>query len=168
MKPGHAIAAITVLALTALTPMSVHAAEGYRCVLDGAQQSPNPVVTPAMGIGTFILNDAATQLEYHIEYSGLLGTETASHFHTITNGPCPTGFGGVTFGVGGNIGLQGGTKQGVWNIPAASVTQLRNGCIYFNIHTSLFPGGEIRGNIFRDDAVQVNASTWGRVKVIYR
>ncbi len=162
MMKRYAFVLLSAFVLVALSSALVVAAEGYSCTFSGAAEVP-PNASPGTGTGVFILNDAATELSYNIQYSGLMGTESASHFHTITVGPCPTGTGGVTFGV-----PTGTPKVGVWAIPAASVTNLRNGCIYFNIHSNLFPGGEIRGNIVRDDAVQVNTATWGRVKVIYR
>jgi hypothetical protein len=156
-----AFAAFSLLLLAASVP---YAAEGYRCDMSGAQERPTPNASPATGTGVFVLNDAETQLSYHIEYSGLLGAETASHFHTITIGTCPAeGYGGVTFGV-----PVGNPKDGVWNLSPANVTDLRNGCVYFNVHSDVYPGGEIRGNIYRDDSVQAEESTWGRLKVIYR
>jgi hypothetical protein len=52
-------------------------------------------------------------------------------------------------------------------LTAAQEADLNAGLNYVNVHTSVFPGGEIRGQIIRD-VVGVAPSTWGAVKDLFR
>jgi hypothetical protein len=48
----------------------------------------------------------------------------------------------------------------------AQVADLMNGLSYINIHTSQFPGGEIRGQIL-PSTVAVDPGTWGQIKTLF-
>ena len=50
-------------------------------------------------------------------------------------------FAGVPAATAGSIPTQ------VFTITSAQVTQLKAGQFYFNVHSTIFPGGEIRGQI---------------------
>jgi hypothetical protein len=159
MRLRYLLAVAAVLCFGALASPT-HAAMGFSATLSGAAENPD-VVTPATGFAILMLNDAETEVSYHIEFSGLLAAETAAHFH----GPqCdPSLNAGVVFPL-----PLGSPKVGVWPIEPDEVTALKNGCIYVNIHSTLVPGGEIRGNLQRDDSVPTATTTWGRLKVTYR
>jgi hypothetical protein len=129
----------------------------YTAVLDGQQEVPE-VATPAIGLATIVLNDAQTMATYHIEYNGLLGTETAAHFHIAPSGTN----GAAVFAL-----PAGSPKDGVWPVGPAEVTALNTAQVYVNIHTDQFPGGEIRGN-FCFAAVETENATWGGIKTLYR
>ena len=78
-------------------------------------------------------------LSWNITFSGLSGSETAAHIH----GPAP---------VGVNAGVQvplstGSPKVGSAALSPAQIADLKAGLYYVNIHSNLFPGGEIRGQI---------------------
>lgn len=159
MRLRHLLAVAAVLCLAVLPSLS-HAALGFSAVLTGAAENP-PNASPATGVATVILNDAETAASFHIEFSGLLAAETAAHFHgpaclSTQNAP-------ALFPL-----LPGSPKVGVWLLEPDDVTALKNGCIYVNIHSTLFPGGEIRGNLQRDDSVPTATTTWGRLKATYR
>jgi hypothetical protein len=148
------------LCLAFVPAVSLAAVEGYSAVLSGLAENP-PNASPGAGIATVILDDVALTAQYHIAFSGLLAAEVAAHFH----GPAclPTLNAPVVFPL-----PLGSPKDGVWALTAAQAADLKNGCIYVNVHTSAYPGGEIRGNLQRDDTVPTAVTTWGRVKVIYR
>ncbi len=136
-------------------------AQPFMADINGAQQNP-PVFSPGVGQGCFTL-DANFMLHYDISFSGLLGTEILAHFH----GPAPAGI---------NAGVQiplplGSPKIGsVGPLTALQVAQLTSGLWYVNIHSTLFGGGEIRGQVLTGTCppVAVEATTWGAIKSLYR
>lgn len=130
----------------------------------------------SFGSATFVLNDAQTALTYSITVNNidLTGTQTvdtndnlgAAHIHAPAT---PAQNTGVVFGFFGTpfndnnpldvvvtpfaVGV-GGTITGKWDAPegqnttlAAQIDNLLNGHAYVNVHTTQFPGGEIRGTI---------------------
>ena len=141
------------------TPVTVDLDTGqqsYRAELNGGQEVP-PVSTPATGTGTFVLNAAGTELTFSISYEGLVGQLLGSigaHFHAPAmvgmNAPIVRA---LTPGELNGSTVPDGTFSGVWTsadsqpLTPQLVEDLRNGLVYFNIHTTDFPGGEIRGQI---------------------
>lgn len=99
---------------------------------------PFPTTT-GTGTATVRINTTSNTLDYNISYSGLSSTETAAHIH---------GFAGRGVNAGVLIGLPAGNpKIGTWTYLEAQEANILAGQIYFNIHTSNNPGGEIRGQI---------------------
>jgi hypothetical protein len=140
----------------------------YTAALNGANESV-PNASPGTGFAMVIFNDIANNLEVQVSFSDLVGTTTAAHIHSPTSVPgtgtagvattTPTfpGFPlGVTSGSYDNtfdltdaaswnpafITANGGTPAGA---EAALAASLAAGTAYLNIHTTAFPGGEIRG-----------------------
>jgi hypothetical protein len=110
----------------------------YNARLDGGQEVP-PVPTPGTGVGKALLNAAGTELHVYLSARGLTGPITNSHIHRApvgVNGP-------VVFGIGPFTGF----TMAQWNLTAVDITDLRAGNLYFNVHTTTFAGGEIRGQI---------------------
>ena len=134
--------------------------------LTGAQEVP-PRVTPATGTGEGSYDDVVLTLEVFLTWEDLLAPATAAHIHCCS-GPganssvaidfVPAGFPNVASGAffhvfdlddpasygGGFLGTFGGDVDAA---RAAFIAGLTSGLAYFNIHTSVFPGGEIRGDI---------------------
>lgn len=130
----------------------------------------NPVVTNSSGTGfaSFTVDDVANTIIANITFSGLSTGDTAAHIHccvapggntgVATAVPVLPGFPtNVTSGTFTNqmfslldpafynpafVTQNGGSVTAARN---ALVTGLAAGQTYFNIHTSLNPGGEIRG-----------------------
>lgn len=146
-----AAALVTVLAGPAF-------AQTYSATLDGLQETP-PNASPASGTGTFSL-DAAKILHFSISFSGLLATQTAAHIH----GPAAAG---VAAGVKFPLPVGSPIAGTVGPLTAAQEAELNAGLYYVNVHTQLFPGGEIRGQIYRE-TVGVEPGTWGGVKGLFR
>ncbi len=112
--------------------------------LTGAQEVPsNP--SPANGIFMGTYDNATNTLSFDLIFNGLLGATTVSHFH----GPAPFGINaGVQIPlVGFPAGVSSGTYSNSFVLTPAQEADLLNGLWYLNIHTSLYPGGEIRGQI---------------------
>jgi hypothetical protein len=102
------------------------------------------------GSGTATLDLATNTLTYSISFSGLSGAETAAHIH----GPAAPGVdAGVLYGL-----PAGSPKTGTINIVAGAYTvaqqidQLLHGLWYVNVHSTNFPGGEIRGQFYPQQA----------------
>lgn len=106
--------------------------------LEGAQEVP-PVPTPATGDGLYVLDDVLAILDYEITFQNLTSPENAAHFH----GPALPG---VNAGVLHGLAL-GSPKLGAWPLSVTNVSQLLGGLVYLNVHTNLWPGGEIRGQL---------------------
>ncbi len=100
------------------------------------------------GIGTaaFVLSKNRTELMYQVTVSGLSGNIAAAHFHSAQSG--------IAGGVVKDLSFANGNSTGSWKasdgtqpLTGALVDSLFNGGLYVNIHTALFGGGEIRGQL---------------------
>lgn len=181
------------LALTLATFSVADAAPvSYIVTLDGASESP-PVVSTGIGAGQVDIDIVAHTLRIQVSWSGLVGTTTVAHIHAPTASPLSGVVGvavtpgtlpgfpvGVTYGdyeilldtssattytAGFINNFGGGTVDGA---EAALAQAFADGRAYLNIHTSFAAGGEIRGFLVPAGATQSPATTWGRIKALYR
>jgi hypothetical protein len=136
--------------------------------LSGPAESP-PVPSPGVGSAVVTYDDALHLLRVQVTFSGLVAVTTASHIHSATAVP-GAGNAGVATQVpsfaGFPLGVTSGSMDNTfdltlassWNpafiaanggTPGTAEAALFMGMIegraYLNIHTSEFPGGEIRG-----------------------
>jgi len=158
-----ALAAVFVIALPARAALiQLHANLG------GGNEVP-PTGSPALGFATLTLDTATNDLTGHIEFSFLQGTTTAAHIHCCLATPFGPGNVGVATLVpafpGFPLGVRSGVDDfvldldlassynpafitaqgGLANAEASFIAGLLSARTYLNIHTNLFPGGEIRG-----------------------
>jgi len=134
------------LTATALTGFAFGPAEAgtlYLAILNGTNEVPSNTST-ATGVGVLILNDARTSATvsgtHNLAATG--ATVIAGHIHrgpAGVNGPVIFPFPSPASPIG----------PLTWAIPSADVTNLDAGGLYFNIHTVVRPGGEIRGQLQR-------------------
>lgn len=109
--------------------------------LQASQQVPANAST-ASGVAIIRYNTATKVVEAFANYNGLTTAITATHIHSGaagTNGPVLVplnGTGGTT-----------GTISGSGTLTAAQETDLLAGNMYLNVHTSTYPGGEIRAQL---------------------
>jgi hypothetical protein len=158
----------------------------YVVALDGPSEFPANA-SPGTGVGTASYDPAAHTLQLQVAFSGLLGNTTASHIHAPTANPfaltnnagvattTPTFAGfplGVTSGTYSNtlnltlsssynpafVTANGGTTAGA---EAALTAAIAAGKAYWNIHSTAFPGGEIRGFLVAHDEAPVIHSVRG-------
>jgi hypothetical protein len=146
----------------------------YDSPLDGPSENPVNA-SPGTGFATATYDTVAKTLRVQASFSGLTGTTTLAHIHApnlsqlpASDPPNPT-FGVATptpFFPGFPIGVTSGsydmtfdlTQASSWNgayitnnggttagAESALALALSQGRAYFNIHTSTFGGGEIRG-----------------------
>ena len=160
---GFAVLAVFMLCLV---PNAHAVPVDFTAFLDGPSESP-PNASPGTGFAEVTYDADLHTLRVEVTFSDLIGTTTAAHIHVLvppeTTGPVATtvpsfvGFPlGVTSGIfdltldltdptsfrPGFITDNGGT---VASAEAALFAGLLAGNAYFNIHTNVFPGGEIRG-----------------------
>jgi len=164
--------AVIALALIGVTRESPAAPIIFFANLSGAGETPP--TSPGTGTARVDFDLAAHSLHIHVEFSGLIGTTTASHIHSPTAAPF-TGSTAVATQVPSFVGFPLGVTSGVFDntlntslastynpafvasnggsVPAAEsalFSSLLAGTAYLNIHTSstqfpTFSGGEIRG-----------------------
>ena len=140
----------------------------FTTTLTGAQEVP-PTGSPGIGSALVTLDTTTNLLTVNVSFAGLGSPTIASHIHcctppganamVATTVPTFPGFPlGVTTGTylmtfdltlastynPAFITAHGGTVAGA---QAAFIAGLTSGQTYFNIHTSQFPGGEIRGQL---------------------
>jgi len=134
-------------------------AQTYTATLSGLQEVP-PNASPATGTASFTL-DANKILHYNMAFSGLVAPQTAAHIH----GPAaPDENAPVIFPF-----FFGSPQIGAWPNPLTGIQELwlNSGLVYCNVHSTAFPGGEIRGQILRD-TVGTESETISVIKAFYR
>ncbi len=137
--------------------------------LTGANERPNPNTTTATGSVVAFLNQAMDQLTVTFTFQGLSAPTNAggAHIHIgaanvagpiilpfrafpagLTSGTFTTTFTAATFTPQPQLGI---------STFSDAVNAILQGNTYFNVHTSRFPGGEIRGQLALADP-QVTAN----------
>ena len=158
---GRILAVVAVLGLTMVTTSADEGTVSAQAKLTGFQETPVPKLTD--GTGTFTATVNGGTLTYKLTFSHLSSPAFASHIHFaepgVTGGivvglcgfgtapACPAG-GGIVTGTITAADIQALTAQ---NVKAADfaglVSILESGDAYVNVHTTNFPGGEIRGQV---------------------
>ena len=161
-------------ALIGSIPAAQAATTIFEAILNGANDGTN---SPGTGVAIIALDQTNQTLQVSATFSGLTSNTVAAHIHccqttpgvgnvgvatTMPTFPALPGFPGFPLGVTSGTfssGLYDLTDSLIYNptfvtarggIPqaeAALIAGLFNGSTYFNIHTSNFPGGEIRGQL---------------------
>jgi hypothetical protein len=136
--------------------------------LSGAAEVP-PVVSTGTGLASVTIDTTANTMLVSVSFSGLEGTTTASHIHCCTTLP-DLGSAGVATQTPTFVNLPLGVTSGsftellnltssssynpafvtaeggsVASAEAALLAGMAAGDSYLNIHTTVFPGGEISG-----------------------
>ena len=130
--------------------------EGFEATLTGAAETP-PVTTSASGTSTIIIDGDETS--YRVEVQGV-NNATAAHIHAgapgVAGPPVVFLFQTSTPLTVQNGLLATGTFDATDMIPSANISYdsllslIRRGNAYVNVHTTLRPPGEIRGQLARD------------------
>ncbi len=128
---------------------------GFTARLDASQEGLADT-SHAVGTGSFGITPGRDTINYSITYYGMSGNTTAGHFHVAPAGAA----GGVVKSITGATG-PATTLIGNWTttdatqaLTQANAESLFVGHMYVNFHTSLFPGGETRGQLqFGSDVV---------------
>lgn len=116
--------------------------------LDSSQET-GTVVSGASGAAGIVLDTNSDTLSWNLVFEGLTQPASAIHFH----GPAPAGVNaGVQVNIATNsvvsgIGSTSGLFLGAAGLSPAQIADLSAELWYINLHTSAFPGGEIRGQV---------------------
>ena len=125
-----------------------------KAVLQGAQEVP---ANTSPGRGTVIVryNTQTKTLELFGDYQNVASAVTASHIHSPA---APGTNAGILFPITNTAGTSGGLSATAILTPAQEV-ELLTGLMYVNVHTTLVPGGEIRGQLTTTTAGQTQFLT---------
>ena len=166
---SHRTFVISLGVLAVALPTTAQAAVIVRSgLLSGAQEVPANA-SPGQGFALASFDDATNILSVQTTFAGLLGTTTVAHLHccaapganagVATAVPSFPGFPtGVTFGSytasfdltqassfnPAFINANGGTVDSARTV---FVTNFTAGRSYFNLHSTSFPGGELRAQL---------------------
>jgi hypothetical protein len=167
MKSKMSLMFPLVVATVVLLANATANAQFYVANLDGLSES-TPNASAGTGFAQVTLDLALHTLQIDVTFSGLSGTTTAAHIHAPTPTPL-SGVAGVAtqtpYFTGFPIGVTSGTYSHIFDTldaatynptyvtantdaagaEAALALALADGTAYFNIHSTTFPGGEIRG-----------------------
>ena len=165
LAPALLAAALSAVTLAA----AADDARRVRAKLSGYQEVPSALHTPASG--RFDGKFSPDALSYELSYSGMPNV-TQAHIHfgargtnggvsiflctNLGNGPagtppCPQGEGTIT-GVATPVSVLGPGSQGIQAGQFDAIARaIRAGVAYVNVHSTTYPGGEIRGQIGDDD-----------------
>ena len=137
-RSRFAIACAAVMALAAMPAGA--AIVQFSATLDGAQETP-PNGSLGSGSGALTMDTDANTLVGSMSFSGLGFAETMAHIHGFSGPGVPSG---IVFGL-----ALGSPKAVSWNFAEGQQANIIAGLTYFNVHSTGFPGGEIRGQIVR-------------------
>lgn len=136
--------------------------------LNGANESPANA-SPGIGTAVIVIDSMAHTLQVDVSFSGLTFGTSAAHIHCCTAAPGTGNVGVATVlpnFTGFPLGVMSGTYSRLYDMTltlsynAAFITAhggtaaqaeadlfagIAAGSAYLNIHTTAFPGGEIRG-----------------------
>ncbi len=131
------------LVICFLSVNTAHAGQRFTAFLNQAQEVP-PSGSAGTGYGYVFLSDDQTTITVNLGFTGLGTNASAAHIHTGAVGVN----GLVTFGLAGVPAATSGViPQQTFAINPAQVTDLLAGNMYFNVHSTGFPSGEIRAQI---------------------
>jgi len=103
---------------------------------------PNPSTATGILFGTY--NDVTNVLDFDMIWNGLSAPSTAGHLH----GPGSFGVNApIQISFAGFPNATAGSYSNTYTLDAAQEIQILGGLWYVDIHTSTFPGGEIRGQL---------------------
>ena len=129
-----------------------------RAVLGGGEEAPTPVLTGAVGVADLAIDTDARTIAVEIRMFNIPSATTAGHIHVgpkgvsgpvVVNFPIPrdrVGDLSLSFTVSA-ANLSPNPALGI-NTMDDVIQAIVGGGAYVNIHTAVFPAGEIRGQIF--------------------
>jgi hypothetical protein len=134
------------------TNYTVTPSNEFSVVMNAAQENVSTNTSQGLGIGTISLSNNV--LKVNVLYTNLAASRSADHFHA----PAPRGQNtAVVYDLASiTTGTTNGTVRG--DVPlvanqyggksiAAQIQDIRDGLWYLNIHTTIYGGGEIRGQV---------------------
>ncbi len=167
VKLAVAVAVTAGVAVAGTAAIANHSGKQLRASLHGYEEVP-AVSTPGSGAFRATVTPAGDSFEYRLTYSGLEGAVQQAHIHfgqPLVNGgisvwlcsnlanppagtpPCPPPPATVT-GIIDAADVVGPAAQGIAPGEIGELMRaIRAGVTYANVHSTKFPGGEIRGQV---------------------
>jgi hypothetical protein len=164
----HLLAPLVVSALLGFAGAAHAQVSNFTTTLSGANEAP-PNSSPGTGTASALSIEDFNELRLHADFSGLVAGTTAAHIHCCTTDP-ETGTAGVATTVPSFVGFPLGVTSGTYDMTfdllsegtynpafiaahggtvdsaeADLLAGIEAGTAYLNIHSSQYPGGEIRG-----------------------
>ena len=137
------ITVLTAAALLALTPAAFAASETFSADLKPSAEVP-AVDSKASGTITATYDTASKKLTYTATYKDLSGPATMAHFH----GPAaPSQNANILVDISPAHSPLGSPKHGCVPFTKDQAKLLSKGLVYINVHSTMFTGGEIRGQV---------------------
>jgi len=189
-RPRLLLAILAAISLGAASAAQA-AVINYYVSLNGPNEVPVNA-SPGVGTATVDVDPVAHTMHLHVVFSGLTAVTTASHIHAAT-AVAFAGTAGVAtttpYFAGFPIGVTAGSYDNTLDMTQATsynasyvtahggnttqaetdlLAAMAAGKAYLNVHTSAFPGGEIRGFLSTDPSTPVETMTWGRLRNLYR
>jgi hypothetical protein len=152
-----------------LAAVPAHAQGGTAVARLRAFEEVPALSTPGVGKFTATISADGTEMTYELQYQHLEGTVTQAHLHfaqkgvnggimiflcsNLGNGPagtqaCPPSPATITGTIHDIDVIGGAVAQGVEPGELfAPLRGIRGGVVYANVHSTSFPGGEIRGQL---------------------
>ena len=145
MNAKHVRTALLAAAATTMLAAAVPAyaeSVSYKADLKGSTEVPAND-TKGSGSVDATYDTTSKKLNWTINYSGLTGPATAAHFHS----PAEAGKNAPpTVPLSGKLDSP---IKGDATLTDAQATDLKDGKMYFNVHTAANKGGEIRGQVMK-------------------
>jgi CHRD domain len=118
-----------------------------QAILTGAGEVP-PNNSPAKGLMVGTFDTDTNTLHWTVTYSGITTPVIGAHFHGPVSylGLTPEENAPIQVGTPGNLASP---FHGVAKIDDTQAKDLKDGRYYFNLHSKLFPEGELRGPVVR-------------------
>jgi hypothetical protein len=141
------VVALAVVALMASCPQAFALKIPIAAFLSGGGEVPSNN-SPARGLMQGTFDTDTNTLEWTVTYSGLTTEPIGAHFHGPVSylGLTPEENAPIQVATPGNLASP---FHGVAKIDDTQAKDLKDGRWYFNLHSKLFPAGEIRGPVVR-------------------
>ena len=142
MRSTVVLAGLAMAGLFAAAPASAEMIK-YKAMVSPSTEVPPVTNSKATGSLSATYDTDSKMLTYEVGYADLTGPASMAHFH----GPAPAGKNaGVMVPIDGDLAspLKGSVK-----LTEDQAKALANGDLYFNIHTPMNKGGEMRGQVVK-------------------
>jgi CHRD domain-containing protein len=116
----------------------------FKANLNGSQEVPTPTSLTCTGTGSLVLNPSDNSITCSLTFSNLTGSAIAAHIHQDPPGAAGPIIIPLALGAGGTSPA---TCPAPTTLTADQLTALRQGNLYFNVHTNANQAGECRGQI---------------------